>query len=54
MGLVVLLTMLCSQVIADEKTFSSPGIGYIEIRSEIEGAVFILIPYIWGMYPEDH
>jgi len=38
MGLVVLLTMLCSQVIADEKTFSSPGIGYIEIRSEIEGA----------------
>jgi len=30
--------MLCCQVLADERSFTAPGIGYIEVRSDIEGA----------------
>jgi len=37
-GLVLFSTILCCQVIADEKSFSAPGIGYIEVRSDLEGA----------------
>jgi len=37
-SLVVLSTIFSCQVVGDEKRFSSPGIGYIEVRSDLEGA----------------
>lgn len=37
-SLVLFSTIFCCQALGDEKQFSSPGIGYIEVRSDLEGA----------------
>ena len=37
-SLVILSMAFSCQVVGDEKRFSSPGIGYIEVRSDLEGA----------------
>lgn len=50
-GLVLFSTMLCCQGLADERSFTAPGIGYIEVRSDIEGArVYfdtLYMGYVW-------
>ncbi|NLV25841.1 MAG: PEGA domain-containing protein [Methanomicrobiales archaeon] len=52
MSLLLLFAGLSCTTVADEKQYSAPGIGFIEIRSDIDGArVYfdtLYMGYVWG------